>query len=198
MTQAEFLTQLENALFSLTAEERESAMSYYREYLEEAGADEAAAIEALGSPQSVADRILREIGEGKVSYAGSQTTGYQYTEAMPEPDPVPNKGGRVALTILVAVVSFPIWFTVLCIWASLIVTIVAVVLGVGAGALGGIIQGLIMLFTGENEALWDIGSGVFLAGVTMLWWKPALLAIKYSSVGLWTLCKKCIRALMGN
>ena len=80
----------------------------------------------------------------------------------------------------------------------LIVTIVAVVLGVGAGALGGIIQGLIMLFTGENEALWDIGSGVFLAGVTMLWWKPALLAIKYSSVGLWTLCKKCIRALMGN
>ena len=38
MTQAEFLTQLENALYSLTAEERESAMSYYREYLEEAGA----------------------------------------------------------------------------------------------------------------------------------------------------------------
>lgn len=76
MTSTEFLGALESSLYSLTPEERESALSYYREYLEEAGADEAAAIRALGSPQSVAERIIREIGENRSSYTGSSRAAY--------------------------------------------------------------------------------------------------------------------------
>ncbi|MBR3630512.1 MAG: hypothetical protein IKN55_08605 [Oscillospiraceae bacterium] len=60
MTATEFLTQLDAALFGLSGEERESALEYYREYFADAGENADAAAEALGSPQSVAERIIAE------------------------------------------------------------------------------------------------------------------------------------------
>lgn len=61
MSAEEFLQKLERELHSLSAEERSSAMQYYREYLEDAD-DVDAAIRALGSPKKVAADIFRELG----------------------------------------------------------------------------------------------------------------------------------------
>ncbi len=60
MTATEFLTQLDAALFGLSKEERESALEYYREYFADAGENADSAAESLGSPQSVAERIIAE------------------------------------------------------------------------------------------------------------------------------------------
>lgn len=59
MTKTEFLSRLAEELNGISAEEREEALNYYSEYLDEAGeGNEEAAIEELGGPEKVA-RIIR-------------------------------------------------------------------------------------------------------------------------------------------
>lgn len=63
MNRHEYLEDLEKCLASLGDDERESALSYYREYFDEAGeGSEEAVIEKLGAPYQVAGRILEEAG----------------------------------------------------------------------------------------------------------------------------------------
>lgn len=196
MTSTEFLGALESSLYSLTPEERESALSYYREYLEEAGPDEAAAIRALGSPQSVAERIIREIGENRSSYTGSSRAAYQYTA--PEPQTA-SSSDRILLTVLVIVLTFPIWITVFSLWMALLVTLVCLFMAFPLSAVAAVIQGMILLANHTvGEGLWDIGSGIMMAGFTLLLWKPILLGIKHSTLGLLRLCKLCINNLLGR
>lgn len=59
MTRNEFLDTLRSRLSSLPAEEAETALRYYEEYLDEAE-DEENAISKLGSPEQIAARILAE------------------------------------------------------------------------------------------------------------------------------------------
>ncbi len=58
MNKDNFLMRLEQLLYEIPREEREEAMDYYRSYFEDAGPEnEAAVIEELESPQSIADSI---------------------------------------------------------------------------------------------------------------------------------------------
>ncbi|MCR4644506.1 MAG: hypothetical protein K5695_03735 [Oscillospiraceae bacterium] len=82
MTATEFLTQLDAALLGLTRDERENALEYYREYFADAGADADAAAENLGSPQSVAERIIAEAdGTAEPGLAAQQGIAPQQTAA---------------------------------------------------------------------------------------------------------------------
>ena len=56
MSKEEFLAELEACLSDLSKEEREEALAYYQDYLEEAG-DEPQVIERLGTPRQVAEGI---------------------------------------------------------------------------------------------------------------------------------------------
>lgn len=56
MSKEEFLAELEACLSDLSKEEREEALAYYQDYLEEAG-DEPQVMERLGTPQQVAEGI---------------------------------------------------------------------------------------------------------------------------------------------
>ncbi len=59
MTRADFLAALAEKLQGVTVDERDEALKYYNEYLDEAGPDhEEAVIEELGSPQKVANIII--------------------------------------------------------------------------------------------------------------------------------------------
>lgn len=65
MNRAEFLAALEAQLQDITAEEREEALKFYNEYLDEAGVEnEAAVLAELGSPQKVANIIRANCGFG--------------------------------------------------------------------------------------------------------------------------------------
>lgn len=199
MTRTEFLDALSAQLFRLTSEERESAVSYYREYLEEAGADEAAAIEALGSPQSVAERILREMDENRTSYSGTARTDYQYPLPDVPPAPQSNDTARVILTVIVLLVTMPIWITVLSLWLALEFALVMIPAGFAFAAIAAPIQGISEYANGmQGAGLWDIGCGILSLGLAMLCWKPVWLAVKYSAIGLFRLCKACIRGLLGK
>lgn len=201
MTMEDFLAQLDAQLYVLTPEERESAVSYYREYLEEAGADVRAAINALGSPQSVAQRILREIDENRVVYDGGGTRQFAFEDPLAEakPQPQPQKGGRLGLTILVIVLSFPVWITVFALWFSIVACLAALVGGFAFAAVGATLQGINEYLAGRiGQGLWDIGSGVTCLGLLLLTWKPCWIAGKFLTLGLGKLCKSCISGLMGK
>jgi uncharacterized membrane protein len=62
MTKKEYLNELNKALKRLPKEERENAISYYREYFEEAG-DDQNVIRELGEPKELARKILVECAE---------------------------------------------------------------------------------------------------------------------------------------
>ena len=203
MTMEDFLAQLDAQLYVLTPEERESAVSYYREYLEEAGADVRAAINALGSPQSVAQRILREIDENRVTYDGGSTA-QQYGYADPLAEAIPaaiprKKGGRLGLTILVIFLASPIWIMVFALWFSVIVTLGALLVSFAAGAVAGPIWGIIQFVGGHVGAgLMNIGGGMTCLGLLLLTWKPLGFAAKHMTKGLVKLCRGCIDGLMGK
>ena len=199
MTRQEFLNQLSVQLYRLTPEERESALNYYREYLEEAGADEQAAIEALGSPQSVAERIIREIGTNRVTYGENPNQPYQYTAEDIAPAPASSGGGRLALTIIVMFFTLPLWLALFGLWVGLECTLGGILIGFSAAAVAAPIQGISELARGmQAEGLWDIGAGVTSLGLVLLLWKPIWLGIKHSALGLFHLVKACVLGLYGK
>lgn len=78
MTRREFIKQLEYLLQDIPDEEREEAIAYYRDYLEEAGDDgEEEALKEFGSPERVA-AIIRSDLNGNLEDGGSFTeSGYE-------------------------------------------------------------------------------------------------------------------------
>lgn len=78
MNRVEFIRQLEYLLQDISEEEREDAVSYYRDYLEEAGDEgEEQAIREFGSPERVA-AIIRSDLNGSLEEGGEFTeSGYQ-------------------------------------------------------------------------------------------------------------------------
>ena len=73
MRKEEFLKQLAYLLQDISDEEREEAMSYYRDYLDEAGPEnEEAVVEEFGSPERVA-AIIRANVNGSLKDGGSFT-----------------------------------------------------------------------------------------------------------------------------
>lgn len=205
MTSAEFLSQLNRELTSLSPEERANALVYYREYLEDAGEDAASAIESLGSPQSVAERIIREVGTGKSPYGASKTyqqSAYQtmYTdENAAAPAPEKQKGDRVGLTVLVMILTFPLWITVFAIWISILATLVALVAALAFAAVAAPIQGASLLADGLGGiGIYQIGTGIFSLGLVLLLWKPCLLACKWLTIGLFKGSKAIVRGLLGR
>ena len=78
MNREEYLERLSWLLSDIPDEEREEAISYYRDYFEDAGAEqEATVIADLGSPEKTA-AVIKENLKGKNPEAGEYTeTGYQ-------------------------------------------------------------------------------------------------------------------------
>ncbi len=178
MTAAEFLSQLSAQLRFLPEEERENALAYYREYFEEAGPEhEAEAAERLGSPQSAAERIIKEVGtSGAAQYTVPADT-YQ-----PQPGAERSgSGGHIALGIVLIAVTFPLWITVLSVWVGLAAAVIGCLLGFAAAGIGAPIQGILNILAGAPwYGMYEIGGGLLCLGLALLLWKPAFLLIKWS------------------
>lgn len=77
MNRDEFMKELEYLLSDIPEEEKEDALNYYRDYLEEAGEQEEEAIREFGSPERIA-AIIRADLQGNLDDGGSFTErGYE-------------------------------------------------------------------------------------------------------------------------
>ena len=162
MTKQLFLNELSAALHGLPREERYRTLSYYDELIDdrmEDGQSEEEAVESLGSPEQIAREILGE-----------------------EEPPVSTGTGRKVWLIILLVLGFPFWgslllaaaIVLLCVYICLFLP--AFVLGVMALAF---LAGALIGVVGTPFLIWDVGllTGGLPAGLFQLGMSVALLGL---------------------
>lgn len=151
MSRDDFLRELRSRIGHLPKEEQDAAMAYYQEYFDECG-DDAAAWQALGSPEEAAGRILSECEEK----GGTQ--------------PTEQREGLWGW--LTGLLSTPIWRPllyatgVLLLVLALAALILLVLLGVLV--LSMVKASLRALFISIPTALFGFGVAILCAGLTIL------------------------------
>lgn len=215
MNKEEFLRQLEQLLSGITEEERADAVAFYRSYFEDAGEEnEAAIIAELESPQKVAESILKNFGiEGNGGYYNSfanRDNAYynNINQAVNNLNPKPKKdnSATVVLAVIVAVLTSPIWLTLLFVLACVLLAVVCALFGV-AIAVVAVMASLIFvgfLLLGIGFSMMFAGNpavGIGLAGGGLIVLALGILAVllvvwvfgaflPWAFKGIVSLCKK--------
>lgn len=117
MTPQIYCARLERALSLMPAAERQETIRYYLEFLEDASEEERA---ALGTPEALAQQILRENGIS--------------------PQPAVIKHSNRTAKLIVLACTFYIWLPLLVTWYSLLLTalivLICIPVSLGAALLG--------------------------------------------------------------
>lgn len=197
MSRKEFMEELQVLLGELPVEEREEAIRYYESYFEEAGIEqEQVVLEELGSAERIAAQILRDYHMEK--HAGVYTEqGYQREENTKQTPVrysgeekkedvknsggiegsgiyVTNKGlsgGTLAVVILIAILTFPIWISILATAFGLLMgffgATIGITVGFGAGGVGCIIGGVVAFAIGvvKTFTMPVVGAGLIAIGL---------------------------------
>lgn len=160
MTEQEYLSRLERALKDAPEDDRNEALAFYHDYFEDGGIP-------TDSPEETADRLLHD---GKPTVPGKKKTTF---------------GWKLTVIIL----TFPFWIGILAAWFALLVTAWVVLavfpIALAAGSIGSLIGGISYFSIYYPIGLQGIGWALAGGGLTMLCWKPCLLAI----IGLWNVHK---------
>lgn len=187
MNRLEFMQRLEQLLSDISQKEKEEALQYYNDYLNDAGVEnEQEVIESLGSPEKVARTIKEGLGDGdaggiftengfedsvsaeekknevipKVSFSGEsneKTAGSYQSSYYKTPYEKKEKGKEEKKLSGGAIAAI----VILCILASpLLVSVAGIVIGLVVGIAGGILG----LFVGVAAT----GIGLFLAAIILI------------------------------
>ena len=210
MDKTTYLSAVEKALKGLSATDRQNALAYYSEYLDDAeseGHPDAEGI--LGSPRTLAAQIKADIAmnpfpPGYQSASGyQQAQGYQpasgYQPPMPPMPPMPARKEKSGIgtvwTVVLAIFAIPIGLplalslvvlalAVLLILFALLITLAAIVVAFFAGGLAAGIVGFILLFSNFPVGLFYLGAGLILLGLFIL-----------CAIAFWQLWRLCIKGV---
>lgn len=186
MTKNEFLAVLERRFAGLPAADREDRLSFYGEMIDdrvEEGLSEEAAIADIGSIDSVVSNAIASIPLGslvreKIS-RGRRLSGWAIALIA--------VGSPIWLALLISLfavalsVFAALWAVVVSLWAVDLALAVALVGGVGTGA--------VLLFTASvPSALFVIGAGLVSGALSIFWFFGA----KYTSIGMAKLSRLCL------
>lgn len=159
MKKEDFMNKLTDGLNPLPQEEREQALTFYKEYFAEAGPDkEQEVLAKLKSPSVIAQRILAEqaVKDAELSPASPKK---QFTALW-----------FLVLTIFAAPVALPLLLAIVL--PAFIITLVMTGLSLASFIVGCILigAGIWKLFTSFAVALMLIGCGLVLAPLAVLTW----------------------------
>ena len=165
MSKNEFIDRLAQLLADIPPEERDEALTYYREYIEDAGLEnEEAIMQELGSPEEIAAAI-----KGDSDYRSSRqpiapiADTPQYASQAQSNQQTHAKGTDstvIILAVILAVVLSPLWFPI-------IIAVFATLAGILIGALFG-----------------GIGISLFIAAIVCLFRTTLLIAFSLLGAGL--------------
>ena len=160
MNRQEFMNRLEYLLRGIPASEREDALAYYNDYFDEAGAEnEAQVILELGSPELVAEKILADVQQD-----------FHRNSTDDEKKKLSKK--NKILTLVILVLTFPIWFGVgigiLGAIFGIVVGFIGAAFGLAVGGVACMIGGVLCIMTTPLEGLVSIALGAILAAVGIL------------------------------
>ncbi|MGN1171802.1 MAG: DUF1700 domain-containing protein [Lachnospiraceae bacterium] len=193
MNRMEFMRRLEQALTDVSAEERQEALQYYRDYLDDAGVDETDQIpESLGMPEKIAESIRGSVEGGAESgnftergftveenknYPAKQQEIY-YRDQMDEERSSrenksrPRNGWKLIAILLLGILFSPIWIPVsICVLAvvfaifMVLVAFLAVLVASGVALLAG---GIGVVILGFTQLAVSAAGAVVLIGVGLL------------------------------
>lgn len=209
MNKAEFIRRLTELLGDVPLSEREAAIQYYNDYFDDAGAEnESSVIASLGTPEELARTIKAGLNDGgnggeftesgfsgyaqihkdevmktgdtvhQAGNAGYQDAGYQKTT----PPKQGMTGGTIALIVILAVLTSPLWIGVLGGLFGTVVGIVAAMFGIFlalliigvvfvAVAIALIVTGVVVMFSAPLAGISMIGTALvlFAGGLVCIW-----------------------------
>lgn len=153
MNKNEYMLELESALRHLPNEEREDALSYYREYFEDAGpGKESEVIEELGDPKTVASQIITNVA----------------IKRLDEPKRAAKKGLStlwiVILALCAAPVGLPVLLAFLLFGLALVIFVVAIVAACMTAGVTFTFAGVISLVAGIFFLPSQTANGIFVLG----------------------------------
>lgn len=176
MNKQQFLSALRRGLSQLPPEEIEKQAAYYSELIDdmvEDGMTEYEAVSRLGSVEDIYQDILQNMPLPLLVRTGAKP-----------------KGGWTALSIVLIILGFPIWFSLavavlavifsvyIVIWVVVIVAF-AVVLALAACAVAAIVAFVRLLFGSVALAILALGCAFVLAGFGIAAW---LLAVAFAKL----------------
>jgi len=172
MTKADYINQLNHKLRAMPDNERRDALEYYDGYLSDAD-DEAAAMAQLGSPGEVAANIL-------VNHATKEPTDGEAEQKANA------KGIRIAWMVALAIfalpVGLPLVITLASIAFSLIISLLAIILAVGASGLAFLSVGVAGIVFFPMIVLQDAGTALLFLGGGLASLGLGILLVKFTAV----------------
>lgn len=176
MSKNEFLNQLSGLLSDISPEERDEALAYYREYIEDAGFEnENAILEELGTPKEIAAEIKSGIlnkNNPDIHYSSNTVKNspepyystqnnqnkYNHTYYTNNQNPqvtTPKRESNptlIILAVLAAIFLSPVWIgllsTLFGVAVSILATIAGLIIGFGVAGLVCIIVGILVFIIG--------------------------------------------------
>lgn len=154
MDKQKYLEELAKYLAPLSAEERQDAIDFYSEMIDDAGlVTWDAMVMKLGKPGSLAHKIVGD-------QEGSKKTSSQPTRRH-------LNAGTLALILLVIVITFPIWMILLGIAFGVIMGIISTIMvGIILG-ITNIYIGILMATTNPAVSLFYIGIAIIALAIAM-------------------------------
>lgn len=189
MNRLEYMTKLRRILEDSGMQENEinDAMQFYEEIFLDAGAEhDSETAQNLGTPEELAKKIIADSDSPKKPefIMDSVINNDNQTQSIA---PQQNYDtSSVLVKLLIAVITFPIWFSVLVTVLSLVfaffVTVFSIAIAfVGAGV-GCTIGGIIALFSAPPIGLIVLGSGLILIGLAGFVFIPMMKFIWHTAV----------------
>lgn len=181
MSRTEFMKELEQLLMEISVEERQDALDYYNDYLDDAGVDkEEQVIRELGGPQKVAMIIKDSLNSHNESNGAYTETGYQDAryESRQEVENrannnfkelrKDNKVLKIVLAILILLVGWPLILAVISVIFSVIIAILSLVFGLGVTGIAVLGSGIALLVVGIMVVVVSPAVAMLLCGAGIL------------------------------
>lgn len=186
MNRLDFMKQLESLLSDITESEREEALQYYNDYLNDAGVEnEQEVLESLGTPEALAkvikDGLAGNDDGGEFTETGYKSSYYEEEkkqELMKKDD---NKlsSGMIVLIVILCILGAPMLFGaasgIFGAGMGLLGALLGITLGVGATTIALFIAAVCLIGIGIGELFTLplagaclIGAGLLLAGLGLL------------------------------
>lgn len=205
MNRSEFVAKLQEELQSIPSEERDSALKYYREYFDDAGAEnEQQVIAELESPEIIAQGIRKDLGYAQEAAKGPVPQA-EPAAAQPGPDPVKDTKTFVTGDVKIGKQRFPVWgiIVIAILFVPVIIPVASGIFGTLLGLVFGVLGVVIgfiaatfgLLVAGFALAVWGIGAiiagavfnGILLigAGLTLIGIGLLFLVLSIQCIGVW-------------
>ena len=212
MNKDEYLKALEHNLQSLTENDRQEALIYYKNYFEDAGEENfQQIITQLGSPEQLAKSILH-------NYPGvlqvTQKKDDKNNNATNNSSKASNKSdysiGKILFIILLVLITMPLWIPAIGVISSIVLGIAITIVAIGAistilGTISFIVGicffclGVFFIFPNGINALMFTGLGLVLIGISIIF---SYFGIYYCVKTVPAIIRKfvelCQRALKSN